>query len=114
MRVSLTRTSKIPPVPGIKATSPSSVSNVVKSSCAIQAARNSHRHWMQYWIATRGRVFIVHCTPLIELIAHVPRSSRPAALAHECDNSPRCVLATFLSETVSEGLYRGSGDMLTT
>src|SRR5215510_16414591 len=49
-----TRTSKTPPVPGLSATSPISCSNVVNSSCAIQAARSSHRHWVQYSISTRA------------------------------------------------------------
>src|SRR6266446_5308564 len=49
-----TRTSKVPPLPGSNATSPSSVANVVNSSWAIHAARNSHRHCVQYSISTRG------------------------------------------------------------
>src|SRR3990172_139066 len=50
---SSTRISKIPPVPGTSATSLSSDSKVVKSSCAIQAARISQRHCVQYLISTR-------------------------------------------------------------
>src|SRR2546428_10804651 len=39
----------------MSATSPSSASNVVNSSCAIQAARSSQRHCVQYSISTRAR-----------------------------------------------------------
>src|SRR4051795_12605270 len=49
-----TRTSKTPPVPGTSATSPRSAGNVVSSSCAIQPARSSQRHCVQYSISTRG------------------------------------------------------------
>ena len=41
---SWTRTSNTPPTPGIIASSPISVENVVRSSCAIQAVRKSQRH----------------------------------------------------------------------
>src|SRR5713101_7867537 len=63
-----TRTSNTPPVPGCIASSPSSAANVVKSSCAIHAARNNQRHWVQYWISTRGCLympwsFCVICLP---------------------------------------------------
>ena len=50
-----TRISKTPPEPGTRATSRISLSNVVSSSCAIHAARNSHRHCVQYSISIRGR-----------------------------------------------------------
>src|SRR5437899_5928390 len=49
-----TRTSKTPPLPGSNATSPRSAANVVNNSWAIHAARNSHRHCVQYSISTRG------------------------------------------------------------
>jgi len=39
-----TATSNVPPVEGARATLPSSCSKVVKSSCAIQAARSIQRH----------------------------------------------------------------------
>ena len=52
------RISKTPPVPGIKVMPPSSASKVVSNSWAIQAARNSHRHWVQYSISIRGRAVI--------------------------------------------------------
>jgi len=42
------------PVPGIRATSPILLWNVVKSSGAIQAARKSQRHCVQYVISIRG------------------------------------------------------------
>src|SRR6202040_952937 len=48
------RISSTPPVPGISATSPISLWNVVRSSCAIQAARSSHRHCVHYSISIRG------------------------------------------------------------
>ena len=53
----------MPPVPGINATAPSSVSNVVNTSCAIQAARRSHRHWVQYSISNRGLMALLPIDP---------------------------------------------------
>src|SRR5207249_6836 len=50
---SSTRTTNTPPVPGFSASSVSSASKVVSSSCASQAARGSQRHWVQYSISTR-------------------------------------------------------------
>ena len=50
--ISFNLTIKLPPVPGTKATACKSASNVVNSSCAIQAALNNHRHWVQYSIST--------------------------------------------------------------
>src|ERR1700722_11642872 len=45
---------KTPPVPGCSDTSPRSVPNVERSSCAIHAARNSQWHCVQYRIAILG------------------------------------------------------------
>ena len=42
-KAALARTESVLPDPGDSATSPSSASNVVRSSCAYHAARNSHR-----------------------------------------------------------------------
>src|SRR5581483_1018001 len=50
-----TRTTNTPPLPGTRATSPRSDSKVPSSSWANQAARGSHRHLVQYSIATLGR-----------------------------------------------------------
>jgi hypothetical protein len=50
------RTSNMPPVPGTKVTALRSPSNVISSSCAIQAARNSHRHCVQYSISICGKL----------------------------------------------------------
>jgi hypothetical protein len=41
------------------ASSPMSSWNVVSSSCAIQAARRSQRHCVQYLISTRGRLGVM-------------------------------------------------------
>src|ERR1017187_4192604 len=55
IRAPSTRTSKTPPAPGTRVTPPTSCSKVDNSSCAIQAARNSHRRCVQYSISIRGR-----------------------------------------------------------
>ena len=76
-----TRTSKMPPVPGTSATSPSSAWKVVSSSCAVQPARISHRHCVQYSISTRG----VRFTQPI-------RAFRPATISACSGNRCDCVL----------------------
>ena len=50
-----TRTSKMPPSSlGLRDTDSTSASKVLSSSCAIQAARNSQRHPVQYSISMRA------------------------------------------------------------
>src|SRR5262249_29160025 len=63
-----TRTSKTPPLPGCSATSPRSAANVVNNSSAIHAARNSHRHCVQYSISTRG-CFGIPVTLYVRMVA---------------------------------------------
>jgi len=55
--VPTTRTLKTPPVSGTRVT-PTSCAKVNSSSCAIQAARNSHRQCVQYSISIHGLINI--------------------------------------------------------
>ena len=57
-------------VPGINAISPISVENVVRSSCAIHAARRSQRHCVQYSISIRG----VLCMTSVQFSSDQPGS----------------------------------------
>src|SRR3954454_22589814 len=83
------RTSKTPPEPGTRATSPRSAGNVVSSSCAIQPARSSQRHCVQNSISTRGAGMAL--PPLDEVHVdeegaradHVDASLAPAPAAGE-------------------------------
>ena len=63
-----TRTSNIAPLPGTKATSPNSLSNVVKSSCAIYPAPGRQPQCQQNSISSRDeRVMVLYlqkpCSP---------------------------------------------------
>src|SRR5438132_1057793 len=66
------RISKMPPVPGTSVTPRISCSNVTSSSCAIQAARSSHRHRVQYSISIRGFSELDHARSVfLAKIAHI-------------------------------------------
>ena len=54
---------------GVSAISPISVEKVVRSSCAIHAARRSQRHCVQYSISIRG----VLCMTAVQFRAHRSR-----------------------------------------
>jgi hypothetical protein len=72
------RISKIPASrPGIRVTPPSSASNVLRSSWAIQAARRSQRHLTQYSISTMGRSMSPLCRAIGGRFRWVDRQNFP-------------------------------------
>ncbi|CFN82334.1 Uncharacterised protein [Bordetella pertussis] len=92
-----------PPVPGTRATSPRSAPKVESSSCAIQAARSSHWHCVQYWMAMRGGWSggVIMAAGLRNTRAHARRPS-----VKEKAPRLRCVKArAFPSPCLSHKMY---------
>jgi hypothetical protein len=97
------RTSKIPPVPGCRQTSPISSWNVVSNSCAVHAARRSHRHCVQYSISMLGDLLLISLS-LLDGHPRLPRCERQAfkwqanrsdrsSIDHGRERRERCALS---------------------
>jgi hypothetical protein len=93
-------TSRMPFVPGTSATSPSSLSKVVNSSCASYAARRSQRHCRQYSISRRG--VMSRSSGVTVRFVNLPRPPRglPCIVADSClTPSPRSRRSTGANDT---------------